>query len=411
MRAEIEQARMSGDLDKALSLINEAQKSEGGLSIGIGQQYALTLMAGGKHGDALEILLLCVSKAPHEPQLWLNVAQCAEAIGDWEAALRAYDACLKIKQPNPAAAHIGRGSNLFRLGMNQWGREAWEKGIQTDTTEGPSFQKSQVLLAFGEWESGWREYEGRRSLEGWRVGVGAHGVAMHHLPDEWDGKSLGRVLVYGEQGAGDILMFSRYLPFVEMASGHFPAIVGGRDLDSYWPAKLLWTNKCEWAIPIGSLPLVLGIPEPMPIPPHHVLWTQRNNPKPRVGVCWKGSPYHTNDKDRSSPINFRDAFQDERWEIVSLQCGYGFNPKDYLETAELMRTLDAVVTVDTSNAHLAGTIGVPTILIPPAAPEWRWSFGDTTPWYPSMKIVRRKRVDLWDDAIARAKKTLVEIVK
>jgi len=87
-----------------------------------------------------------------------------------------------------------------------------------------------------------------------------------------------------------------------------------------------------------------------------------------------------NNKDRSSPIDFREAFQDERWEIVSLQVGCNFAPKDYLETAELMRTLDSVVTIDTSVAHVAGTLGVPTILIPPASPEWRWGLKDTTDW-------------------------------
>lgn len=133
--------------------------------------------------------------------------------------------------------------------------------------------------------------------------------------------------------------------------------------------------------------------------------------KPRIGVCWKGSPKHLNDKDRSSPVDFRPVFQDEKWELVSLTAGHDFQPKDYQETAELMRTLDCVVTVDTSVVHVAGTLGVPTLLIPPACPEWRWGLRDgQSPWYPSVTMYRRKHVHDWPEVLGRVGQTLSEML-
>jgi hypothetical protein len=135
---------------------------------------------------------------------------------------------------------------------------------------------------------------------------------------------------------------------------------------------------------------------------------RQKGPRPRVGVCWKGQHEHLNDRDRSSPIDFREAFASEHYDLISLQYGKGFHPKDYLETAELMQTLDYVVTVDTSCAHLAGLLGVPCFNFIPTSPEWRWPIkGEKTPWYPSMTLVRRQRWNDWEPAIERVKQRLI----
>jgi ADP-heptose:LPS heptosyltransferase len=67
-----------------------------------------------------------------------------------------------------------------------------------------------------------------------------------------------------------------------------------------------------------------------------------------------------------------------------------------------MTTLDGVVTVDTAVAHLAGALGVPTILMLPYASEWRWGLGRTTNWYPSMRIVRQREPRDWTSVVTQA---------
>jgi MoaA/NifB/PqqE/SkfB family radical SAM enzyme len=66
----------------------------------------------------------------------------------------------------------------------------------------------------------------------------------------------------------------------------------------------------------------------------------------------RGVPDHGNDKDRSSPINFREAFAMDGVEIVSLQHGEPTRFRDFAATAEVIESCDAVVTVDTSCSTL-----------------------------------------------------------
>lgn len=366
--------------------------------------YALLLMERGDYGGALEILLLLTTRMMDSAQLWRNCGQCYEALGDYELSLTAFELCLNAhrlrRQQGVVRAHIGVGSNLYRLGMGQWGLKAFRKALAvSDDSPDARFQKSQVLMLLGEWERGWELYESRRSLPGW-----LQSVDYKAPPPEWNGKDIGRVLVYGEQGSGDRLFFSRWLDGIGDLSKWAYVVDCGDPVNSL--LRFSSRSEADYSIPIASLPRVSGVPVCGPaIGELRVEWTKPTNEKPRVGVCWKGSPRAMHDKDRSSPIDFRDALQDERWEIVSLQVGYDFSPKDYLETAELMRTLDAVVTVDTSNVHVAGTLGVPTIVIPESSPDWRWGLSeDVSPWYPSVKVVRRTKVDAWSEAIGRAKR-------
>jgi hypothetical protein len=71
--------------------------------------------------------------------------------------------------------------------------------------------------------------------------------------------------------------------------------------------------------------------------------------------------------------------------------------KNFADTAAIIDRLDAVVSVDTSVAHLAGALGKPLYVMLPFAADWRWSVGsDTTPWYPKAKLVRQRAPGAWD---------------
>jgi ADP-heptose:LPS heptosyltransferase len=58
--------------------------------------------------------------------------------------------------------------------------------------------------------------------------------------------------------------------------------------------------------------------------------------------------------------------------------------------AALMANLDAVVSIDSMPAHLAGALGKPVLLALPYVPDWRWlTERNDTPWYPSMRLFRQ----------------------
>ena len=74
---------------------------------------------------------------------------------------------------------------------------------------------------------------------------------------------------------------------------------------------------------------------------------------------------------------------------------------DFADTAALISTLDLVISVDTSVAHLAGALGKPTWVMVPFAPDFRWLLDrEDTPWYPKMRLFRQSRAGDWDGVIA-----------
>jgi Tfp pilus assembly protein PilF len=311
----------------------------------------------------------------------------------------------------------------------------------------PGYESAQWARAFalfllGRWPEAWAVHE-QRTEQLRRSG------GLRDIPGvRWDGSPLdGRtLLITVEQGAGDQLQFVRYLPRIPKTGGRvvletYPALVplmdgvAGADAviprDSAFPAY-------DVHLPIMSLPHVLAVgaaldgercpylapPGACPAPLREALdqHRTRHGAAPRVGVVWAGAPGHANDHNRSAPFGLA-AYLFARPGIawVSLQKGPGtaaletLDPAirdgvldvgalvdDFGQTAHALADLDAVIAVDTSVAHLAGAMGIPTWLMVPFAPDWRWGTGaDRTPWYPSMRLVRQPAVGAWGPVAER----------
>jgi hypothetical protein len=82
---------------------------------------------------------------------------------------------------------------------------------------------------------------------------------------------------------------------------------------------------------------------------------------------------------------------------------------DYGDTALLLDQLDLLISVDTSVAHLAGALGKPVWLLLPEVPDWRWGLeGETTPWYPGMRVFRQTQRGDWAGVMMRVGEMLKE---
>jgi hypothetical protein len=76
---------------------------------------------------------------------------------------------------------------------------------------------------------------------------------------------------------------------------------------------------------------------------------------------------------------------------------------DLAETAALLDTLDLVITTDTCIAHLAGAMGKPVWILLPHLADWRWmEHVETTPWYPTARLLRQRSAGEWAGVMARA---------
>jgi hypothetical protein len=134
----------------------------------------------------------------------------------------------------------------------------------------------------------------------------------------------------------------------------------------------------------------------------------------RVGLAWAGNPRYKGDGLRSVNVDcLLPLLRMPGFTWISLQKGEAAGqltglPEDVLvwdgssgerdlaETAALAATLDLVITTDTSIAHLAGAMGKPVWILLPHLGDWRWMQGsETTPWYPTARLLRQKRPGDW----------------
>jgi hypothetical protein len=139
-----------------------------------------------------------------------------------------------------------------------------------------------------------------------------------------------------------------------------------------------------------------------------------------IGIAWAGRRTHHNDQNRSLPlVRLGPLLRHADARFVSLQrdlppgddailrdsrnvLDLGGVPEDFAETAALMARLDAVVSVDTAVAHLAGTLGKPLFLLLPFAADFRWLRGrDDSAWYPTARLLRQPAFGDWDSVVAR----------
>lgn len=340
---------------------------------------------------ALTWLRRAVALDPGQTEAWASLGFLFAATGQCAAAVAACDAALR-QQPEFGVARWNRAYALLLAGA--WTR-AW-----------PDFQ----------WH--WVDWQPEQMPAGPR----------------WDGSACNKLLVLAEQGLGDAIHFSRYLP--ALAARMDVTLVCRRSQHALFrelPVRLLSPEAtlpdCPW-INLMGLPGLLGttpttVPTPsgwlgQPVrPPYHP-----PGAGPRVGLVWRGNPAHSNDRRRSLPTEtLRPLLAVPCVEFVSLQVGplaheaesvlglanLGVSLRDWGGTRDLVATCDLIVSADTSTAHLAGAMGIPTWIMLPFMPDWRWGVGrENTPWYDSVRLFRQPRPGDWTSvvtAIAAALKT------
>ena len=273
-------------------------------------------------------------------------------------------------------------------------------------------------------------------------------LRLRELP-RWNGESLDgkRLLVWAEQGLGDTLMMMRFLPLIStLGSGAVtvycpPAleriIAGTRGVDRVLTNEdAVEPQEFDLHCPMMSLPLAFGVcadsipadvPYLVPNAAEVESWSQRfaGDARPRVGLVWSGSATLRDDAQRSIRLQaFQPLLDIDGVEWVSLQKGEASaqltelrapiddwmnDCVDLMDTGALVANVDLVISVDTAVAHLAGALGKPVWLLNRYGSEWRWALeGESTAWYPTMRLFRQTRHGDWAEVIERVKAALAQ---
>ncbi|MDM7326776.1 MAG: glycosyltransferase family 9 protein, partial [Thermosynechococcus sp. Uc] len=147
-------------------------------------------------------------------------------------------------------------------------------------------------------------------------------------------------------------------------------------------------------------------------------------PKPRIGLVWATHSQTPSAARRSCPLEYllpllrefdvqwyslqkerspQEAAQLQQVGVIDCQPYMG----DFLDTALLIQQLDAVITIDTAVAHLAGALGKPLWILLPFVADWRWLWRQSrSPWYPSAQLIRQPQREDWQGAIAQLRTAL-----
>jgi tetratricopeptide (TPR) repeat protein len=299
------------------------------------------------------------------------------------------------------------------------------------------FNYSLHLMSRGDWDEGLRLYENRT----WNIKP--PGV-------EWDGTPCKTLLIVPEQGNGDCIQFSRFLPLAKarceklilMCFGSlvrlFESMGVADEVIEFNPGDEFVESEGDSNenVPYEKFARIMSIPHlcrakdapSMPFPKsNHETAEKKASGKTKVGICWRG---HKREKEDSAAIDARRSMKFEEISPLLEVDGVEFHSlqkdsvikhekmidnmasaKDFADTAETMRGLDLVISVDTAVAHLSAALGRPTWLLNRHDSCWRWGFsGDSTPWYPSMRIFRQPSMMDWTPVVEEVRKELERAV-
>lgn len=375
-------------------------------------------------------LRVALRTAPHDASLHAALGAIAERRDRIDEAADHLSTALRL-DAHYAPALVTRARVEAITGQWLVARATLDDAVAIDPTNANArYQRGLVQLTLGDFSTGWHDAEARRALR-WH-----QQAAPAQLPP-WDGSSTAvpSLLVWGEQGLGDQLQFARFVPLLAQRTGVPVTLHVAPALCTLLSSRLPSIHVAALGspapvgahhVPLMSLPALLGITTASQFGAAPYLAGAacvRRIPAlpPRIGLCWAGNPAHARDRERSIPADALPTLLNAvAAEWVSLQVG-GINAlrashptvaaqltdgvpdvADFLDTAHRMATLDAVVTADTSVAHLAGALGIPTWILIPPLPDWRWQVeAERSPWYGSATLVRRHRREQWRDVLPR----------
>jgi Tfp pilus assembly protein PilF len=385
-----------------------------------------------RYEAAAKQLERAIELSPHAKIYWRNLCPIYERLGRYDEALRIGHQALDIDDCDLQTIHNLALVHYRRLELNESIACARRALALDAAAPGPHFQLAEALLLSGEFAEGWEQYEWRYQIAG----------AVSPLPSsnrqQWNGSPLptDTLLLIGDQGFGDTIQFSRYIPWVRLRC---PDVVIAADplmhpvIRQIHPsAKFVqhWDHCPPFFAfcPLSGLPRLHqsdldSIPGKIPYlradPARTAIWRARLQDLihpgfRRIGIVWAGRSTHNNDNNRSAcledlaPIAALDHVA-----LISLQKGSGqsaiadyFNRaplfnlgaviEDFVDTMAIIEALDLVVTVDTAVAHLAGAMGRPVWILLSYAPDWRWLLHrNDSPWYPTARLFRQLRPGDW----------------
>ena len=367
----------------------------------------------GDFAGAEEVAAEAAALLPRQPQPLINLGLARLGLGRHAEAVLTFVEAISLA-PDDAQAHLSLGRALFLEGKVNEAVQRYTRAEQLDPGAGALALAQARLL------------QGQYDREAWAGLIGFAGDEPPPLK--------GLVLLRGDAGLAQALLLLRFVPALRQrgvqAALQCPPPVrrllqaSGLVDQLLEPGALPAQEAAE--VDLAALPLLLDVGGPEDAAPTYLTpdldevaaWRTRlgGGGRPRVGLLWTGED-HDGDPHQWIPLSaMRPLLEQGGVEWFSLQYGASEQElqllaalgvtdladdlQDVAEGLAVMAALDLVITPDNAMAHLAGAAAVPAWILLRTAPNWCWGLqGDSTPWYPSLRLFRRQTYGPWDDVL------------
>jgi len=382
--------------------------------------------------------------APNHAGVWSNLGNVLTELGRYQEACDAHEQAFRLS-PGQSSTLFNYAISLRKAGRFAQAVEVLGMALALEPNN-PDIQweRSLSLLQDGDYAQGFAAYESRLRIASYR----------NRIPPgtPWDGGPLnGRtILISTEQGFGDALLMCRYLPLVKARGGRVlfechlelqRVLSGLEGVDGFVQAGGPLPPYDVHAS-VMALPGLLGTTIDTVPPPARLTMQDQDRAKAaqllgpadkgvfRVGIVWSGRVTFADNKRRAANLDrFLSFVGVPGVQFYSLQKGQpeeqltqsgahllvkplGPHLNDFAETAAVVEQLDLVLMTDSSVAHLAGSLGAPVWNLVQYVPYWIYGFyGESTPWYPSMRLFRQGQDEDWDPVFAAARTALDQAAK
>lgn len=391
---------------KALPILRrEADKSP---TYGALVNYAAAQRGVGRILEAKETLHRAMSLDLSRPEAWSNLGQISEDLGEFDKAPPYFQRALECIE---------------------------KSGVPVSSAGEPLLGFAYSLMRLGQFQFVWPIWEAARLNKTWTPFQGLHA---------WKGEPDARLLVLPEGGFGDGFNFLRWIEWLPAAQitilvwdsmFEYTSHVFRRRLSTgdTLPRVLPISHKFKYdelaqythctpylSLMVHSMKTWADIPPPLDWEPRGRLVAPPND---WIGFCWRAEEngvmrqIRSLDRLTASRVGKHLAANCER--VVGLvpsgkhmhregvsQAPRGVTQDDSLlvdweHTALTMLKCRLIVTVDTAIAHLAASLGIPTLILLPLRSDWKFGLppATTTAFYGrNVKLYRSLSPTDWDVA-------------
>jgi hypothetical protein len=403
------------------------------------EPYVLYLMGNvalqkGFNGQAITLLEAVLRSHENMPEAWNDLGCALKAEHYDDAASKAWEQAL---------VHGGRTAGVLNNLATLWADSGYpekarpfiDEALALDP-ENPHvhWNNALALLTEGDWAKGWPEHEHRKRIL-------QKNVSPRQYAPDWQRESWGRLIVHGEQGLGDEIMFATCLPdllrehpniAIECErklvplfarSFHVPvfatedeAKASGLTFDYQFALGSLPSlyRMSDEAFPAAS-PSPLLLPDPSLV--EHVRTMLKDLPRPLIGVSWMGGSKTTRVHHRSlSAKAMKDLvhvgtaislqygeYSDIEGDAAGLlRFGDWTDGTNLDKLAAMIMVMDDILSVTTTLIHLAGALGKPVQVLTPLRSSWRYGQRSGTGamrWYPQHTLWRQEKEHDWSTVL------------